>query len=436
MSKKKYTPYLFIGLALLLLVLAELLIPKPLDWTVTLSARDKNPYGAYGLLQVLPELFPGQELSNRHLTFYETDTLTAKNYLILAENFNPDREDTRALLQKAAAGHNIFIAASAFHGPFADSLRVQTENLLFRTIAEGDYLGGRRSGGRQSGGGEAVGEDADALQSDDQLPVDSPSGIRKDSVYLRFVDPQTTGKRYAYTLPAIPTHFDSIPLNSQVLALNQEDRPVFFRKSWGEGQLYISSAPLAFSNYYLLEGENHAFIERSLSYLPVAPLFWTEFYQLGRLESSSPLRFVLRQPALRWAYYVGMVVLLLFILFGLKRRQRSIPTIEAPRNTSLDFADSIGQLYYHQGDHLNLAHKKIIYLKEWIRSHYRLIFSTQDPAFEQQLVQKTGKSEEEVRQLLQLVRQTETARTFTADELLKLHRATQSFYHYKEQQKV
>lgn len=401
MRKKRYTPYLFIGLALLLLVLAELLIPKPLDWTVTLSARDKNPYGAYGLWQVLPELFPGQDLRNLHLTLYETDTIPTQSYLILAENFSPDTQDTKALLEQAAEGSQIFIAAAAFHGLFADTLRLRTENLLFETLAEENYINGK-----------------------------------KDSVYLHFTSPQAKEKSYAYTLPAVPSYFDSIPENSQILALNHKGEPVFFRKSWGKGQLYISNAPLAFSNYYLLEGRNHAFIEGSLSYLPVAPLLWTEFYQLGRLESSSPLRFVLSQDALRWAYYVGTLVLLLFILFGLKRRQRPIPTIEAPRNTSLDFADSIGQLYYQQGDHLDLARKKIIYLKEFIRSHYRLIFSTQDPAFEAQLVQKSNRPEEEVRCLLQLVRQAEAGRTYTAEDLLKLHRATENFYHHKEPHKA
>lgn len=393
MSKKKYTPYLFIGLALLLLMLAELFIPKPLDWTVTLSAQDKNPYGAYGLWKILPELFPEQDLHNLHLTLYETDTLTAANYLILAESFRPDRQDTQALLQKVAEGSHAFIAASDFRGLFADTLRIQTENLLFKTMKEGNYIDGQ-----------------------------------KDSVYLRFTLPPVARQHFAYTLPAVPSYFDSIPDRSQVLALNHKDKPVFFRKSWGEGQLYISSSPLSFSNYYLLEGENHAFIEHCLSYLPVASLFWTDYYQLGRMESSSPLRFVLSQPALRWVYYVGMIALLLFILFGLKRRQRPILTIEAPRNTSLDFAVSIGQLYYQQGNHLNLAHKKIIYLKEFIRSHYRLIFSTEDPAFEKQLIQKTGRPEEEVHQLLQLVRQAETARAYTADELLRLHRATEKFY--------
>lgn len=401
MSKKKYTPYLFIGLALLLLVLAELLIPKPLDWTVTLSARDKNPYGAYGLWKVLPGLFPEQDLRILDLTLYETDTLAAANYLILAESFKPDRQDTRILLQKVSQGSQAFIAAADFRGLFADTLGIQTENLLFETVAEGKYTEGQQ-----------------------------------DSVHLRFLSPMPAAENFAYTLAAVPSSFDSIPDNSQVLALNHQDKPVLFRTSWGKGQLYISSTPLAFSNYYLLGGKHHAFIERSLSYLPVGPLYWTEYYQTGRMESSSPLRFVLSQPALRWVYYVGMVVLLLFILFGLKRRQRPIPTIEAPRNTSLDFADSIGQLYYQQGDHLNLARKKIIYLKEFIRSHYRLIFSTEDPAFESQLIRKTGRSEEEVHQLLGLVRQAETARTYTADELLKLHRATENFYHYKEQPKI
>lgn len=393
MSKKKYMPYLFTGLAFLLLVLAELFIPKPLDWTVTLSAKDKNPYGAYGLQQVLPGLFPEQALLNQHISMYEADSIKAHNYLILAENFNPDEQDTKALLKKAAAGKHIFIAASYFQGLFADTLGLQVENLLFRTMVEDTYFEGQ-----------------------------------KDSVYLRFSAFNPDTNSYAYTLPAIPTYFDSLPKNSQLLARNHENKPVFFRKSWGEGQLYISSTPLAFSNYYLLEGKNHGFIEKSLSYLPSAALFWTEYYQLGRMEASTPLRFVLSQPALRWAYYLGMAVLLLFILFGIKRRQRPIPSMEAPENSSMQFAGAIGILYYQQGNHLDLAHKKIIYLKEYIRTHYRLVFSAEDPAFEKNLAIKSNKSEEETQRLLQLIRHADKSQHYTAEDLLRLHRTMNSFY--------
>lgn len=396
MSRKALTPYLLIGGALLLLVLAELLIPKPLDWTVTLSSEDKNPYGAYGLWKVLPDLFPEQELHNLHLTVYEADSLPDQaNYLILAQGFAPDEQDARALLEKAAAGAHIFVAAQHFGGLFADTLQLSTGNHLFEQMAGGETL-----------------------------------AQAQDSVYIRYTTRQEATEPFAYTLPALPAYFDSLPETPEVLAVDQRNEPVLVRRAWGKGQLLLSTTPLAFTNYYLLEGKNHRFIERALSQLPLAPLYWTEFYQVGRLESSSPLRFVLSRPSLRWAYYFGMIVLLLFILFGLKRRQRAIPVLQSPENTSLQFAHSIGTLYYQQGDHLNLARKQLLYLKEYIRNHYRLQPDWSDKDFAEKLAKKSGKEETEVAHLMRQAQKAETAPAYNANELQQLHNSIQGFYEH------
>jgi hypothetical protein len=396
MSKKKLTPYLLIGGTLLLLVLAELLIPKPLDWTVTLSSEDKNPYGAYALWKVLPDLFPEQELHNLHQTIYESDSLPVQaSYLILAQNFMPDQADSRALLEKAAAGASIFIAAQDFGGSFADTLALSTGNHLFEQMAETDNF-----------------------------------GTAQDSVYIRYLTPAAPAEHFGYTLPALPAYFDSLPALHEIVAVDQQERPVLIRRSWGKGSLCLSTTPLAFTNYYLLEGRNHRFIEQALSQLPPAPLYWTEFYQVGRLESGSPLRFVLGHNSLRWAYYFGMIVLLLFILFGLKRRQRVIPIIESPENSSLRFAHSIGTLYYQQGDHLNLARKQLLYFKEYIRSHYRLPVDWNDKSFGEKLAKKSGKEEEEIAGLMKQAQQVETAQTYTAKKLQQLHHSIQGFYEH------
>ncbi|WP_017733211.1 DUF4350 domain-containing protein [Nafulsella turpanensis] len=398
MNRKKLTPYLLIGLALLLMVLAELLIPKPLNWTITLSADDKNPYGAYALYQVLPELFPPQGITHNHLTIYEMDTAPAqRNYLILAEHFAPDKADADVLLEKAAEGAHVFIAALHFRGSFADTLQLQTRHNLFESISQETYFDGTA-----------------------------------DSTFIRFTHPQLPQERFAYTLAALPASFDSLAAESEVLAQNQAQQAVFIRRPWGKGQLYLSTTPLAFSNYYLLEGNNHRFAETALSYLPPAPLYWTEFYQSGRLESSSPLRFVLSRDELRWAYYFGMIVLLLFVLFGLKRKQRPIPLMDAPQNTSLEFAGTIGQLYFQQGDHRNLALKKITYLNEYIRSHYRLQANWHDPSFVQQLALKSSNKEEKVFQLATQIHQVENHSQISADDLLQLNKIILMFYYSDE----
>lgn len=392
MSRKQYTPYLLIALVLLLFVLAEFLIPKPLNWTISLSAKDKNPYGAYGLKEVLPDLFPGQDLQNVHLTIYETDSLPDKiNFLILAQNFAPDQQDTRVLLEKVSKGAKVLMAASSFGGPLADSLNLHTQNLLFETLT-----------GPQS-------------------------QLERDSAFIRFQHPAFRKSRFAYTLAAAPNYFDSLPAASRVLALNHQNKPVLIGHSWGKGEIFVSSTPLAFTNYYLLEGNNHHFIEAALSLLPVGPLLWTEYYQLGRMEAQTPLRFILSNRALRWAYYFGMSILLLFILFSLKRRQRPIPAMQPPENTSLQFAASIGNLYFQQGNHQHIARKKIIYLSEYIRTHYRLDAAWHDPDFPGRLAQKSNKPLEEVQDLNDQVQQAETAREYSAAELLRLHKSIRAF---------
>lgn len=393
MNRKKIMPYLLIVVVLLLFLAAEFLIPKPLNWTVSLSAEDKNPYGAYGLSMALEDLFPGQKVFVNHLSLYETDTFPGNpNYLVLAEQFMPDPQDTRILLEKVENGASAFIGATQFSGLFADTLGISAENLLFESIANNDYF-------------EEHG----------------------DSLYVSFVGHEKAGEPFAYALAAVPAYFDSLPSPHQVLASNQHKKPVLVRIPWGKGQFFLSGTPLAFSNYYLLEGRNHQFIETALSEMAVAPLLWTDFYQSGRMESRTPLRFILSNPALRWGYYLGMGTLLLFILFGIKRRQRAIPTLNAPENTSLQFAASIGTLYFQQGDHLNLARKKMIYLNDHIRTHYRLTAAWHDVAFISQLARKSNKPEEEVQELAKHIQLTQTRQQISAQELLKLNKAINSF---------
>lgn len=395
MNRKKLVPYFLISLVLLLFVLAELLIPKPLDWTVTLASEDKKPYGAYGLSKALEDLFPEQQIYHANFTLYEADTLPESfNFLILAEQFNPDPQDTRVLLDKVGKGATALISAGTFRGLFADTLQLATGNLLFESIQNERFNEGEG-----------------------------------DSISIRFTQPSLPKEPFKYTLAAAPAYFDSLPAYHQVLARNQENEPVLVKITWGKGAFFLSSTPLAFSNYYLLEGPNHHFIETALSYLPVSPLLWTEYYQLGRMEPQTPLRFILSDAALRWAYYFGMSILLVFVLFGLKRRQRPIPTLSPPENTSLQFAASLGTLYFQQADHLNLARKKIVYLNEYIRSHYRLTTAWHDPEFVHHLAQKSNKPKESIQHLASLIQQAETSREFSAQKLLELNKAVNLFYY-------
>jgi hypothetical protein len=181
-----------------------------------------------------------------------------------------------------------------------------------------------------------------------------------------------------------------------------------------------------------LDHNNYKFISRAFSYLDERDLWWTEYYHLGRMEEMTPLRFILSNASLKFAYYTGMITLLIFILFEIKRKQRAIPIINPPENSSLEFAETVGRLYYHQGDHKNIALKKINFLADHIRSTYHLNGDFSDPEFCIKLSQKSGKEESKLRELFDMIMHIKTQYKIDAPSLWKLTKSVEWFYTKKE----
>ena len=94
---------------------------------------------------------------------------------------------------------------------------------------------------------------------------------------------------------------------------------------YGKGRIFVASTPLLFTNYGMLCGHTSEYIFRMMSQMADLPVFRMEIYKnMDATEGSqSPLREFLRRPALRWAIYLAMLGVILFMLFTARRRQRS-----------------------------------------------------------------------------------------------------------------
>ena len=370
----KYLSYL-LG-ALLLLVLTEYFAPKPIDWSFTLMRRDKIPYGTYVLDALMNDLFPDKAIAHSRNTLYELniDTLSEANLLILAEQFSPDSLDANVLFRHVERGGHALVAASFYYGYWADTL-----NLTVATRA---------------------------LPS---LPNDTPSDSLPEQTYDQ-------------------TYFTSYDTaRTTVLAYDEDRHPILLRIDGGEGALLLSSTPYQFTNYYLLRDQGADAIARTLSFLPVQDVYWTEYYQTGRMEASTPLRYVLSQPPLRWALYLMIAGLLLFMLLESKRKQRAIPVVQPPSNTTLEFVGTVGNLFLRTRDHKNISEKKIHYFLDELRTRYRLDTSALDDAFRDRLQHKSGKSEQEVDALLTSIRQAQQQDTLSAEDLIRLSQRIDRF---------
>jgi len=366
--KKDWKYVLYLSIVIGIYVVVKLSETKQNNWSVTLAHDDKEPYGTYALDQLLPSLFKNSSIINSYKTIYELkDSLKEKSSLIiLATGFSAGKADTESLLEYANKGGTVFISAHYFNDYFADTLGLSTKDYLFRNGI--------------------------ALE-------------KQDTASIHFTNTQFDSTRsYFYKRDNIHNYFSQLDSSkATVVAKNDHYLPVTLRIAIGKGQLILNCTPMAFTNIYLLAGVNNEFVSNTLSYLPQDEAYRTEYYHLGRMEAETPLRFILTTEPLKWAYYITLVSILLFMLFEAKRKQRIIPIILPLANTTLEFVSTIGNLYYQKGDHKNIAEKKIQFFFEQIRTNYYLSTNQRNDLFITSLAKKTGNSEETTRALIKVI---------------------------------
>lgn len=390
--RKDWKYILYITVAFGLFIVIKLLSPKQYDWRITYAHEDKNPYGAFALNNLLDSFFPREGIHHSYKTLYEIkDSLEPQsNILIVSTNFNGAEEDTNVLLKHVGGGATAFISAQYFQGHFADTLDISTYDYFFK------------------------GQDIFS---------------KKDTVALKFTNPSLdTAKGFFYRRDNIHnyfSHFDTT--RTMVIARNERHMPVTIRVKWGDGNFILNCTPLVFSNIYLLSGNNDEFVSTLFSYLPHTAIEWTEYYHLGRMEVSTPLRFILMNETLRWAYYIIIISILLFMIFELKRKQRIIPVIKPLANTTLEFVTTIGNLYYQRSEHKNIAEKKIHFLTDQIRIKHWLNTSKLDEHFVQALARKTGKAETEVDDLVRSIVSIQAKDRISAGELIDFNKKIEKF---------
>jgi hypothetical protein len=131
-------------------------------------------------------------------------------------------------------------------------------------------------------------------------------------------------------------------------------------------------------------------------------------------------------------HYVGdttlpIISILMFMLFEMKRKQRIIPIVKPLANTTLEFVGTIGNLYYQSGEHKSMAEKKIHFFMDHLRSKYWLTTTHLDETFVGIASKKTGRSEEEVRDLISVINSIRAKEKISEEELIDLNNRIEKF---------
>jgi hypothetical protein len=221
-------------------------------------------------------------------------------------------------------------------------------------------------------------------------------------------------------------------------------RPNFVKIKYGKGYYYLHLNPMVFSNLHMLreDGMNHA--RRVLKETGDGTIYWSEDnrrfdYSEFQDESSrdipgeGPMEFILSEPSLRKGWYVIIAGVLLYFLFGAKRKQRTIPITEKKENTSIEYAEVIAQLFLSQTDHRKLIHLKTEQFKFYLRDRYNIKLS-KDLNWEDKDLIKIISNKSNTRQdlITSIIKEENYLRSYgnvDTEMMLSFHYKLEEFYH-------
>jgi hypothetical protein len=206
----------------------------------------------------------------------------------------------------------------------------------------------------------------------------------------------------------------------------------FIKIKHGNGNLYFHSDPVFISNYYLLQPKSLAYTEGVFSYLKNQKTLWFVDTKLQE-KSSSPLSFVLQNPPLKYAWWLFLSGLLVFTIFAIKRKQRVVPVIEPLKNKSVEFVQSIGNLYLQEGDFHDMMSKKSQYFLYRIKMELLIDHQNLDENFAKKLQQKTGKNLEIINQAVELMKKaSDKTAAVTREDFVKMNELLDEIYPYSK----
>lgn len=382
---------IFIGAATI-----EFSKPKPINWSPSYNETHKIPYGTYIVYDQLKTLFPESEVKNIRTTPYEyfdafynwedSTYTTSGTYLLINDYSDLDDVSAQELLDFTSHGNDVFMATNYPPQNIQDSLGIDVKN---------DY----------SFKGKAEFSFANQAFKKDSISIEK--GI--ENYYFAELDSLNTVVLGYQT-------FDSIP------------RINYIKVKHGKGNFFLHLQPVAFTNYHLLKNTNKKYAEAALSYIKNDTIHFDSRNKIGEDLGNSPLRFILKTPPLRWAWYLALLTLICFIIFNAKRKQRIVKVIKPNENTTVAFTKTIGNLYYETKDHNTIIEKKITYFLEDLRRTFYIDTQLLDEKFIKNLSLKSNKKQDDIKRLINLILQLKAKRNCEEADLLRLNKAIEAFY--------
>lgn len=405
---KKALPY--IAAALVLAAVLFLILNKPpenFDGRITLNHKEKIPYGTFVAFDLLKQHFPKAKIETNKLSpenweILSFDSSDAGQILIIVNSyFNPDERDLDYLTGFAQKGNYVFVSALQMNDIARKFFKVEEKSMYGIDLF-------------QQGG----------LKQFDSFAISLDTAV--------FMPPAN----FAYPGVSYDNYFLETDSNFTFpLGYNLKRQPNLLAINTQKGSIFLHSAPISFTNFFILYANNYQYYQKLMSLLPTDAnkVVWDEYFLYKRNsdtgnDSKGVLSVMFQYQNFRWAFWLVITLLCLYLVTEIKRKQRIIPVFSKPANDSLEFVTTVGKLYFEKGDHKNLAEKLTLFFLDHVRNKYKISTSEINSFFAAKLSVKANVLLEEVNEIINSIHKVQLQHKISAKQLLHHYELLEKFY--------
>ena len=306
---------IFLGVCLVLLVMLQIRTGGDYSWEPSFEEISTDPLGSKLFVEWLrTQVDVSDEVNDGRLAETLNSIDTSTTIFFLTERFEPDEGSLSALLSYIREGGSAIIAAR--HLP--DTLESE-----FEIVTRSVYGDGRMR------------DMADTSYRFEQSGVVVEKG---------FMWPR---RAFAWSGDTAGVYNDDSTDYGpwEPMIIGTYGSMIMGRRPYGEGDVTLIRNPQLLTNYAMLYDGLSQYTVATVNHLRDKPLLLDQHYKPKKSNRQGLLFTVGEYPALRFAYTTAFVAAIAFVILGMRRRQRPIPTVAPPLNTSIEFATTIAQMY-------------------------------------------------------------------------------------------
>ncbi len=433
MKDRNTTPVIIILSIVALLAggyfLLRLYTPKYV-WSENLNYNNEEPYGTSILFELIKNSYPEEnfiEITSNDFEKYFGENPNS-DYVFIGSSYFIDSLNLNSLIQHIEKGNKAFIGVTYNFNSFIETWLNDSVNSpeIYPAYNDSILAYNRLQNLNRSF--------IKSFKSDTIATKLRAVNYGADSIFT--FHHQYVKDTMEYSWSYFSSHFFAVTkdYSPEILSTIDQDKANFVSLKVGEGTLYLHSTPILLSNYHLIEKETFNYLQSIWKNMDSEKILWdnNSYFYNHRASNpqlrESPLRFILKHKSLRWAWYMLLVLVFLFIIIQSKRKQNIIPLVRIKKNNTLDYAKAIGALYFQTKSHRIIADEMIGQLYSFIKSRYNIKIDKNKNELIPRLSKISGVKKETLSELFKLEIEVKFNKDATSEQLSKLYYIVDYFY--------